>query len=164
MEAVAKLISNGIDVKLVIVGGGPLWKRIRKQSHDLPVEMVGYIANRKKVAQYLAAADVAIAPGPLETFCLSALESLASGTPVVASSASAVGEILDISGVKPAGAVAVDNGEAFADAITKVLRDSSIRKTARQQAERYSWSQTITSMLQLHNAAPVADRSRLTAA
>lgn len=164
VEAVAKLISNGIDVKLVIVGGGPLWKRIRKQSHDLPVEMVGYIANRKKVAQYLAAADVAIAPGPLETFCLSALESLASGTPVVASSASAVGEILDINGVKPAGAVAVDNGEAFADAITKVLRDSSIRKTARQQAERYSWSQTITSMLQLHNAAPVADRSRLTAA
>ena len=83
---------------------------------------------------------------------------------MVASSASAVGEILDISGDKPAGAVAVDNGEAFADAITKVLRDSSIRKTARQQAERYSWSQTISSMLQLHNAAPVADRSRLTAA
>ncbi|MCX7283667.1 MAG: LysR substrate-binding domain-containing protein, partial [Novosphingobium sp.] len=39
----------------------------------------------------LASADVSLAPGPIETFCLAALESLAAGTPVVASNTSAVG-------------------------------------------------------------------------
>ena len=152
MQAVEKLIEAGIDVRLVIIGGGPLWKKIRKQSSNLPVEMLGYIANRKKVAEYLASADVAIAPGPLETFCLSALESLASGTPVVASASSAVGEILDITSTNPAGAVAKDNGASFANEINKLLRDSSLRVTARKQAELYSWTNTVHKMLELHGA------------
>ena len=151
-ELKEKLIEAGIDVRLVIIGGGPLWKKIRKQSSNLPVEMLGYIANRKKVAEYLASADVAIAPGPLETFCLSALESLASGTPVVASASSAVGEILNIASNNPAGAVAKDNGASFANEINKLLRDSSLRVTARKQAELYSWTNTVHKMLELHGA------------
>lgn len=150
VEAVKVLTEAGVDVKLIIVGGGPLWKKIRKQSQDLPIEMLGYIANRKMVAAYLAAADVAIAPGPLETFCLSALESLASGTPVVASSSSAVGEILNVTSDSRAGLVAADDGKSFAMAINNLLRDSSLRARARAQAESYSWSNTVTSMLTVH--------------
>ncbi len=150
VEAVRALTTAGVDVKLIIVGGGPLWKTIRKQSQDLPIEMLGYVANRKMVATYLATADVAIAPGPLETFCLSALESLASGTPVVASSSSAVGEILNVTSDSPAGLVADDDGQSFAVAINNLLRDSSLRARARAQAESYSWSNTVASMLTVH--------------
>ena len=150
VEAVRALTTAGVDVKLIIVGGGPLWKTIRKQSQDLPIEMLGYVANRKMVAAYLAAADVAIAPGPLETFCLSALESLASGTPVVASRSSAVGEILNVTSNSPAGLVADDDGKSFAIAINNLLRDSSLRARARAQAESYSWGNTVTSMLAVH--------------
>jgi len=150
VEAVKVLIDAGVDVKLIIVGGGPLWKKIRKQSQDLPIEMLGYVANRKMVAAYLAAADIAIAPGPLETFCLSALECLASGTPVVASRSSAVGEILNVTSANPAGLVADDDGKSFAVAINNLLRDSSLRARARAQAESYSWGNTVTSMLVVH--------------
>jgi alpha-1,6-mannosyltransferase len=150
VEAVRALTTAGVDVKLIIVGGGPLWKTIRKQSQDLPIEMLGYVANRKMVAAYLAAADVAIAPGPLETFCLSALESLASGTPVVASKSSAVGEILNVTGDSSAGLVADDDGKSFAVAINNLLRDSSLRARARAQAESYSWSNTVVNMLTVH--------------
>jgi len=150
VEAVKVLTEAGVDVKLIIVGGGPLWKKIRNQSKDLPIEMLGYVANRKMVAAYLAAADVAIAPGPLETFCLSALESLASGTPVVASRSSAVGEILNVTSDSRAGLVADDDGKSFAMAINNLLRDSSLRARARAQAESYSWSNTVTSMLTVH--------------
>jgi alpha-1,6-mannosyltransferase len=150
VEAVKVLTDAGVDVKLIIVGGGPLWKKIRKQSQDLPIEMLGYVANRKMVAAYLAAADIAIAPGPLETFCLSALECLASGTPVVASRSSAVGEILNITSASPAGLVADDDGKSFAVAINNLLRDSSLRARARAQAESYSWGNTVTSMLVVH--------------
>ncbi len=152
VEAVADLVSAGVDVRLVIVGGGPLWKKIRKQSKNLPIEMLGYVANSKMVASYLAAADVAIAPGPLETFCLSALESLASGTPVVASRSSAVGEILGVADAFPAGAVAENHGSDFSKEINNLLRDSSLRGQARKKAEEYSWQNTVDAMLTIHNA------------
>jgi alpha-1,6-mannosyltransferase len=166
IQAVEKLLAAGIDVRLIIIGGGPLWKKIRKLSANLPIQMIGYVACRKKIAQYLAVADVSIAPGPLETFCLSALESLSSGTPVVASASSAVGEILNINGEQPAGAVAEDTGEAFASAITEILRDSRIRKNARLQAEKFDWSRTVSLMLQIHLAPnpPVVAQQQLTAA
>ena len=152
VQAIAELVNRGIDARLVIIGGGPLWKKIRKQSENLPIEMVGYVASREKVASYLAAADITLAPGPLETFCLSALESLASGTPVVASRSSAVGEILNINSIKPAGAVAADTGVAFADEIVKLLKKGNLRKVARYQAEQFSWANTIDAMLEIHKA------------
>jgi alpha-1,6-mannosyltransferase len=152
VQVIAELVNRGIDARLVIIGGGPLWKKIRKMSENLPIEMVGYVASREKVASYLAAADITLAPGPLETFCLSALESLASGTPVVASSSSAVGEILNINSIKPAGAVAADNGISFADEIVKLLKKGNLRKVARFQAEQFSWANTIDAMLEIHQA------------
>jgi alpha-1,6-mannosyltransferase len=166
VQALAELVRRGVNARLVIIGGGPLWSKIRKQSMGLPVEMVGYIASRQKVAAYLAAADLAIAPGPLETFCLSALESLASGTPVVASKSSAVGEILNISSIRPAGAVAVDDGIAFANEIIKLLNKGNLRKVARSQAEQFSWANTIDAMLDIHDAKKpmVTTKRRLKAA
>ena len=152
VQAVSELVKAGVNVRLIIVGGGPLWNKIRKQSLGLPIEMLGYVASREKVASYLAAADIAIAPGPLETFCLSALESLASGTPVVASKSSAVGEILNINSVKPAGAVASDNGAEFAIAIKQLLNKGRLRKVAREQAEKFSWTNTVDAMLDVHGA------------
>jgi alpha-1,6-mannosyltransferase len=152
VQAVRELVKAGVNVRLIIVGGGPLWNKIRKQSLGLPIEMLGYVASREKVAGYLAAADIAIAPGPLETFCLSALESLASGTPVVASKSSAVGEILNINSIKPAGAVASDNGAEFAIAITQLLNKGRLRKVAREQAEKFSWANTVDAMLDVHGA------------
>ena len=152
VQTVSELVKAGINVRLIIVGGGPLWNKIRKQSLGLPIEMLGYVASREKVAGYLAAADIAIAPGPLETFCLSALESLASGTPVVASKSSAVGEILNINSIRPAGAVANDNGAEFAIAIKQLLNKGRLRKVAREQAEKFSWANTVDAMLDVHSA------------
>lgn len=152
VQAVSELVKAGVNVRLIIVGGGPLWNKIRKQSLGLPIEMLGYVASREKVASYLAAADIAIAPGPLETFCLSALESLASGTPVVASKSSAVGEILNINSIKPAGAIASDNGADFAIAIRQLLNKGRLRKVAREQAEKFSWANTVDAMLDVHGA------------
>jgi alpha-1,6-mannosyltransferase len=152
VQAVRELVKAGVNVRLIIIGGGPLWNKIRKQSLGLPIEMLGYVASREKVAGYLAAADIAIAPGPLETFCLSALESLASGTPVVASKSSAVGEILNINSIRPAGAVASDNGAEFAIAIKQLLNKGKLRKVAREQAEKFSWANTVDAMLDVHGA------------
>jgi alpha-1,6-mannosyltransferase len=138
-----------------------MWKKIRLMAKGLPVTTLGYIADRKRVAAILACADVSLAPGPLETFCLSALESLASGTPVVASKSSAVGEFLKIDQKYPAGAVAADNGVAFADAIESLLSRPRLRTVARSAAEALPWDKTIHLMMMLHGIEGIGSKAPL---
>lgn len=163
LEALIQLRERGINAKLVVLGGGALWRKFRKQAVGLPVNMVGYVANREKIAQHLSCADVVMAPGPLETFCLSALETLACGVPVVASASSAVGEILGLDQADQAGLVAENNGAAFAVAVEQILFNSRFKQNARTRAERYSWRNTIDQMLIIHDAKPnmVTTRRRL---
>ena len=150
IEALVELRARGVDARLVIIGIGPMWKKLRVMANGLPVDTLGYIADRKKVASILSSADVSLAPGPLETFCLSALESIASGTPVVASQSSAVGEFLKIGLKNPAGAVAADNGAAFADSIESLLYRPKLRAVSRSAAHALPWDKTIHLMMLLH--------------
>ena len=154
--ALRELRDRGVNARLVYVGMGPMFKSLKEQAKDLPVTFLGYIVDRDMLAQIIASADVSIAPGPIETFCLAALESLASGTPVVASSTSAVGEFLLLDTAEPVGAVANNNPTAFADAITKVLQfretQPNLPQMCHQQAENYPWSSTLMMMLRLHGA------------
>ena len=159
IEALTELRARGIDARLVIVGIGPMWKKIRLLAKDLPVDTLGYIADRKRVAAILSNADVSLAPGPLETFCLSALESIASGTPVVASESSAVGEFLKVNLKHPAGAVAADNGVAFADAIESLLYRPKLRAVARSAAEALPWDKTIQLMMLLHGIEGIGSKA-----
>ena len=159
IEALIELRERGIDARLVIVGIGPMWKKIRLLAKDLPVDTLGYIADRKRVAAILSSADVSLAPGPLETFCLSSLESIASGTPVVASQSSAVGEFLKVNLKHPAGAVAADNGVAFADAIESLLYRPKLRAVARSAAEALPWDKTIQLMMLLHGIEGIGSKA-----
>lgn len=166
IEALVELEKRGIKTRLIIVGTGPMWKKMSKLAKGLPVEILGYVSGREKVAAILASADFSMAPGPLETFCLSALESIASGTPVIASESSAVGEFLGLAKKIPAGAVAADNGKSFADAIERLMQISGVDISARAAAEQLSWDQTINFMLALHgiesigHLAPTASTKR----
>jgi alpha-1,6-mannosyltransferase len=154
--ALKELLAAGVNARLIYVGMGPMFKSLKATAKDLPVTFMGYIVDRDMLAEIIASADVSIAPGPIETFCLAALESLASGTPVVASSTSAVGEFLLLDSPEPVGAVANNNPQAFAEAIKKVLSyrqmDSNLSTRCHHQAENYPWSSTLMMMLRLHGA------------
>jgi alpha-1,6-mannosyltransferase len=154
--ALKELLASGVNARLVFVGMGPMFKSLKAISKDLPVTFMGYIVDRKMLAEIIASADVSIAPGPIETFCLAALESLASGTPVVASSTSAVGEFLLLNSNEPVGAVAENDPKSFAKAIQTVLgynaADRAMPIRCQHQAENYPWSSTLMMMLRLHGA------------
>lgn len=146
IEALRELLKRGIDARLVFIGTGPLYTKLYKSTRDVPVTFWGYIANPVLLAEMLASADISIAPGPYETFCLAALESLASGTPVVASNTSAVGEFLLCADGTQVGLTAANTGEAFADAIEDLLEmakeDHTLTTKCREQALNFSWAET----------------------
>lgn len=144
VATLAALRAAGLPVRLVVAGDGPRRAALERRAARLPVTFVGFVPDRTRLARLLATADVSLAPGPHETFGLSALEALASGTPVVVSRSSALPEI-----VGNGGAAAGDSPEAFAAGVTTLLAadEAGRRATARARAERYGWPESITRML-----------------
>lgn len=151
IEALRVMLLGSFPARLVIAGSGPLTASLRRRARGLPVELVGHLADRSAVASLLGAADVVIAPGPVETFGLAALEALACGTPVVAASTSAVAELVG----GGAGRSARPEAPALAAAVASLLAVpvEHRRAAARARAESYPWSRTTGTMLALHGLA-----------
>ncbi|MFI5916133.1 glycosyltransferase [Dactylosporangium sp. NPDC051541] len=146
VEALVALRKRGVDAALVVVGDGPLRARLQEQARGHAAHFMEFVAERTAVASLLATADVVIAPGPIETFGLAALEALACGTPVVVDAASALPEV-----VGPAG-VAVTND--FAAGVLQVLeRPAPARRAeARARAEQFSWPAAVAGFLAVHHS------------
>jgi glycosyltransferase involved in cell wall biosynthesis len=107
----------------------------------------GFLSGRSDLAALLASADVAIAPGPAETFGLAALEALACGTPVVVSAESALPEVVGDAGASVP-------GEDLAAGVRAVLAwpERSRRAAARARAEQYDWGTAARGFLAAHGA------------
>ncbi len=77
---------------LLILGDGPGKVALEAQAAGSSIQFMPFEDSREQMADVLAASDVFLAPGSLETFGLSAIEALACGTPVVSADAGAVAE------------------------------------------------------------------------
>ncbi|MGW3341843.1 glycosyltransferase [Nonomuraea rubra] len=157
VQALAALRRSGVPAVLAVAGDGPLRRSLERQAAGLPVVFLGHLAERSRVAALLATADVALAPGPVETFGLAALEALASGTPVVVSAAGALPEV-----VGPAGAAVADDPAAYARALRRLLArsDPPWPTVARAQAERYGWPAAVQGFLHAHGLTSAPARPR----
>jgi alpha-1,6-mannosyltransferase len=151
LDAVAALRVRGVDAVLVVAGDGPLRAPLTRRAAGLPVWYLGYIADPSVLAALLATADVVLAPGPIETFGLAALEALACGTPVVVDAASALPEVVGTD----AGACVSGEGSAFADGVLDLLaRPEAVRRRrARRRAEQFGWPAAVAGFLAVHRAA-----------
>lgn len=76
---------------LLLVGGGPQEAAL-KSTAGPAVRFLPFVSGREQMADLYAAADLYLAPGPAETFGLSAHEAMASGTPVLSVDEGAVAE------------------------------------------------------------------------
>ena len=150
IAALAELRRRGVPATLVVIGDGPRRRSLEAKADGLPVRFLGHLSDRVLLARLLATADVAIAPGPVETFGLAALEALASGTPVVVSGESALPEVIG-----SAGLAVDDDPAAYADAVERLLaRDTSRRRqVARDQATRFDWQTAVDGFLNAHATA-----------
>ncbi|KOX04654.1 glycosyltransferase [Streptomyces sp. NRRL B-3648] len=151
LDALEALLRRGRRAALVVAGDGPLRARLEQRARDrgLPVSFLGHVRDRAALGALQACADVCLAPGPAETFGLAALEAMACGTPVVASAASALPEIIG-----SAGAIAAGGAETFADAVELLLErgERERRDAARARAECFGWGAAVEAFLAAHDA------------
>jgi alpha-1,6-mannosyltransferase len=138
-----------LPARLTIVGDGPLRAQVEALCAGLPVRFAGHVTDRATLAGLVAGADIALCPSSAETFGLATVEALACGTPVVVPYTGALAEFV---GDPAAGSVCAPTPESFADGVRRLLTiPTPVRRAAaRAMGERYPWSATVASLLNLH--------------
>lgn len=120
--AIHARVQREVPSVLVMVGDGPDRVVAENEARELGVEeSVFFLGKLDAVAPLLASADLFLLPSTSESFGLSALEALASGTPVVGSQAGGLPEVVEegVTGaLRPVGDV-----DAMAAAAIDILRD-----------------------------------------
>jgi N-acetyl-alpha-D-glucosaminyl L-malate synthase BshA len=88
-------VNRSIESVLVMVGDGPERQEAEQEARQLGVDKhVRFLGKIDSVAPLLAAADLFLLPTNSESFGLSALEALASGTPVIGTKAGGLPEVV----------------------------------------------------------------------
>lgn len=114
-------------VRLLVAGAGSFEAAYRDEVRDLGCEDdVSFVGFRKDSADLMAAADLVVLPSVAEAFGLVLTEALYLGTPVVATRAGGIPEIVN-DGVEGILVPAADSN-ALAGAIIKLLNDEGLRK------------------------------------
>jgi alpha-1,6-mannosyltransferase len=158
LAALRVLRARGVPAALLVLGDGPLRGRLERDAAGLPVRFLGHVADRRCLPHLVASADVTLAPAPMETFGLAVLESLACGTPVVVPTAGAARELV---GEPGSGVVTDGTAVGLADGVESLLAVPAPyrRAAARDRAEQFPWSATVTTLLTTHGA-PAATPTR----
>lgn len=145
LEAVAKLRTER-DVELVVVGrprpGGAGLQAVDRLGLADAVRFVGGLSEQELV-ELFGSAQVAVVPSLYEGFSLPAVEAMACRTPLVASAAGALPEVVGADGQSALHAAPGDP-EALAAAIGRLLDDGElagrIGAAGRERVvERYAW-------------------------
>ncbi len=134
-------VERQTDAWLVLVGDGPRKAALLEFAAGRRVRVLPFLSDRVGLADVHATFDVCVAPCSVETFGLSSLEALASGTPVLAADRGGVAEQVHASG---AGRVfAAGSSASLAEEMVQLLQSdlATLGPRGRSFAEReHDWS------------------------
>ncbi|MEI6128187.1 MAG: glycosyltransferase family 4 protein, partial [Pseudomonadota bacterium] len=134
IEAFSKAFEENPNLRLLIVGDGELKAALQNQVHkkklDRVIRFTGY---RNDITDVLSALDIFVHPSLWEGFGLAILEAMAMGKPVIATSISAIPELVEneVTGLL----VPPKEIQSLAQAIAKLSLDASMRKAFGQNAQ-----------------------------
>lgn len=134
----AKKIAKS-DYYLVIVGDGPLSKKLRKKVEEDNIPDVIFTGSRTDVENIIPSCDALVLPSFSESFGLVLIEALACGKPVIGSDVGGISEIIeDNVGLL----INPKDNQSVANAIDKLVNDENLRMilsmNARNRAKDFS--------------------------
>jgi glycosyltransferase involved in cell wall biosynthesis len=153
------LRSNGqLDCPLFIAGASgqktsPLFRQIQTSGlTEKDIRFLGYVPDEDMPSLY-AGAQAFLFPSLYEGFGIPPVEAMACGTPVIASDAPAMPEVLgDAAILEP-----VTSAERFATAIRRVLTDDQVRGNLRakgiQRAQTFRYATSVKQLLEIFEGA-----------
>jgi glycosyltransferase involved in cell wall biosynthesis len=122
LEAMPRIIPAFPDLRVLLVGDGPLRRELEDLTHRLGLDAhVVFCGTRPNATQFMELSEFTVAPSVREGFHLAVVESLSLGVPVVASAIACHREILahdDMGLLVPS-----DQPAALAEAILFMLRN-----------------------------------------
>jgi D-inositol-3-phosphate glycosyltransferase len=164
IEALAIMRLRQVYVCLAVVGGnldedqeGPSDELARLQAwrerYNLG-DLVVFLGRRGQdtLPYYYSAAKAVVVPSHYESFGMVALEAMACGTPVVASQVGGLAFLVQdgVTGFT----VPVDEPEALADRLTRLIQDADLRKKMGEQAaifaQEYGWEKIAVRIVELY--------------
>lgn len=144
-------VERETDATLLMIGDGPLRAELRARAKAKRILWLPFEKNRDRLADLVAALDFYIAPGPVETFGLAAVEALATGIPVLSCDRGAVAEHVQRSG---AGRLFVTGSAAsLAEEVSAMLREDlpALGARGRAHAEKeHCWTGTFDRLFQVY--------------
>lgn len=136
------------NVKLRILGAGPLESELKLLATGLPVEFVGFVS-QDEIPKYLHEANIFIRPSLSEGFGSSFIEAMAAGLPVIAT---AVGGIVDFLRDGETGLFCqVKNPASIAVQVRRLLENENLKNVIVENAkkmvkEKYDWDLVVREM------------------
>lgn len=138
------------DVSLMVAGNGPDRERLEALARELGVaervRLLGPVP-QTELRNYYNAADLLVLASEREGWANVLLESMACGTPVVASAVCGTPEVVT---APEAGRLMADRTpESLADAVKLLRAEAPERQATRRYAERFSWDDTTRGQIDL---------------
>lgn len=158
LHAMFIVLKQNSSCSLVIAGEGPLHDRLDHLIRELGlvhrVKLVGKIDD-VILPYYYAMADIFALPSASEGHCVSILEAMSAGRPIVASDIPANAESV-VNG-KNGFLVPVGNSRALADSILMLLRNNELRQEfgaySRQRAvKEFGWDNRVNRLVDFYEA------------
>jgi glycosyltransferase involved in cell wall biosynthesis len=159
IDALAEIRKHYPDASLAIVGQGPDRGRLREHAALRGcadrVTFAGAVDHSSMIDWYNAA-DVLVLASAREGWANVLLESLACGTPVVATRVGGSPEV--VTDERVGRLVESRDGGSIADSVQRLLRGNPDRGTVRRYAEAFSWDSTSRAQVELFRQLPPLGR------
>ncbi len=142
-----KVLQNGIEAKLLMVGDGPDRQKAESRCRELGIcDQVRFLGKQEQVEEVLSVADLFLIPSGSETFGLAALEAMSCSVPVISSNIGGLPEV-NIHG-ETGYLCDLDDIDCMADYAVKILKDDKLHarmaKNARKRAEIFELGKLVS--------------------
>jgi len=142
-----RILENGIEAKLLLVGDGPERQKAESKCRELGVcQHVRFLGKQERVEEVLSIADLFLIPSGSETFGLAALEALSCSVPVVSTN---IGGLPEVNVEGETGYLCdLDDIDCMAKHSVEILSDDKLfeqlSKNARKRAEQFEMCKIIS--------------------